>query len=56
MIDNNLLYIRKVREDKMNLLDQYLDSKNPELLKQIEKLDNREKALLTKNIIDNLNK
>lgn len=54
MLDTNSLYIRKVSQEKMNLLEQYIETKDPELLKKIDKLDEREKALITKNIIDNL--
>lgn len=52
MLDTTSLQIRKVQEQRNELLLEYIRTKDPEILKEIENLDNREKLLLTKHIIE----
>lgn len=54
MIDTTSLQIRRVSDERSELIDKYIQTHDPELLKEIERLNDREKALITKNIVERM--
>lgn len=54
MLDTNSLLAKSYGEERNRLMEEYIKTENPELLKKIKELNEREKLLLTKNIIEKL--
>lgn len=54
MIDTNSLLAKSFGEEREYLMEEYIKTENPELLKKIKELNEREKLMLTKNIIERM--
>ena len=54
MLDTNSLLAKSFGEERNRLMEEYIETEDPELLKKIKELHDKENLMLTKNIIERL--
>ena len=54
MLDTNSLLAKSFGEERNRLMEEYIKTEDPELLKKIKELSEQEKLMLTKNIIERM--
>lgn len=54
MLDTNSLLAKSFSEERNRLMEEYIKTEDPEILKKIKELSEQEKLMLTKNIIERM--